>query len=318
MVKTQALDVEGEALPSEPALRAVGRTGTDASGSRPALALVRDLVALTKPRITRVVLATTGAGLFLAPGRISALDLALSLAGTVLVVSAANALNMWWERDVDGLMDRTKERPLPAGRIAPRAALLFGLLLGAIAVPLLFAVNALTGVLGLFALVSYVAIYTPLKQKTPYALQIGAVPGAIPPLLGWTSVTGALDAGGLLLFALLFFWQVPHFVAIALFRADDYARAGFKVYGVVGSDRAAKATIVLYSAVLVALSVLPFSSGMANGRYLAVAIVLGALFFGIGAMGFRRGAGMRWARGLFAYSIVYLVLLFGSLLAFQA
>ncbi|MFO0677876.1 MAG: heme o synthase [Polyangiaceae bacterium] len=283
------------------------------------MSTVRDLIALTKPRITTIVLATGGAGIVMAPGSIPAWKLVFSLVGTVLVVSAANALNMWWERDVDGLMERTKNRPLPAGRLGATTALVFGLALGAVATPMLFAVNALTGALGLFALFSYVVVYTPLKKRSPFALQVGAVPGAIPPLLGWTSVTGHLDAGGLLLFAILFLWQVPHFVAISLFRADDYARAGLRVYGVSRSDKVAKATIVLYTAVLVGLSVLPTSFGLANVRYLAIAVVAGGLFFGLTLKGLR-GEGaerVKWARSVFGYSILYLLVVFGSLLAFR-
>ncbi len=282
----------------------------------------RDLVALTKPRITTIVLATCGAGIALAPGAIATSRLWMSLVGTVLVVSAANALNMWWERDVDGFMTRTKNRPLPAGRMGAGAALAFGLLLGAIAVPMLFAVNALTGALGLLALVSYVAVYTPLKRHTPFALQVGAVPGAIPPLLGWTSVTGNLDAGGLILFGILFFWQVPHFVAISLFRTEEYARAGMKVHAVANGVRSSKATIVLYTLILIALTVLPVPFGIAGGRYLAVSLVLGALFLAIAVAGYRPRAEpageVRWARQLFGFSIVYLMVLLGSLLADHA
>jgi len=285
------------------------------------MSLARDLVALTKPRITTIVLATSGAGLFMAPGTIESWKLALSIVGTVLVVSAANALNMWWERELDGKMDRTKKRPLPSGRMQPKTALFFGLGLGLVAAPMLFAVNALTGALGLFALLSYVVVYTPLKRHTPFALQVGAVPGAIPPLLGWTSVTGHLDTGGLVLFALLFLWQVPHFIAISLFRAEDYARAGLKVYGVTRSDRSAKATIILYTALLVALSVAPMSLGLANGRYLVIAMLAGAMFFGLTLRGLRPAtdtvANHRWARSVFGYSILYLLVVLGSLLAFR-
>jgi heme o synthase len=224
----------------------------------------RDLLALTKPRITTIVLATGGAGMALAPGTIDRPQLLLSLVGTVLVVSAANALNMWWEREIDGKMRRTAQRPLPSGRMGDSAALLFGLLLGAVSVPMLFAVNAATGALGLLALVSYVAIYTPLKQHSPFALQVGAVPGAIPPLLGWTSVTGHLDTSGLVLFAIMFLWQIPHFVAISLFRAEDYARAGLKVHAVARGVRSSKATILVYTLCLVAFTVLPVPFGIAG------------------------------------------------------
>ncbi|APS00851.1 heme o synthase [Pajaroellobacter abortibovis] len=279
--------------------------------------LASNLIALTKPRITLVVLATTGAGLFLAPGALPSHQLLLAIVGTVLVVAAANVLNMWWERDVDALMKRTQNRPLPAGRIPPALALGFGLLLGLIAVPLLFHVNRLTGFLGLFALISYVAIYTPLKRRTLYALQIGAIPGAIPPLLGWTSVTGTIEGGGLALFGLLFFWQLPHFMAISLFRKQDYARAGLRVYGAVCSQQETHRAILFYSLLLVGISVAPFYLHLARGFYLISAILLGVALLGFEVRGFRSirsEEAERWARSLFGFSIIYLILLLCALL----
>jgi len=251
----------------------------------------------------------------LAPGHLGPGELALALAGTVLVVSAANALNMWWERDVDGLMARTKNRPLPAGRMSARAALIFGLLLGALAVPMLFAVNPLTGGLGLFALVCYVVAYTPMKRWSPLALQVGAVPGAIPPLLGWTSVTGRLDAGGLILFAILFLWQIPHFIAISIFRAEDYARAGLRVHAVAKGERSARATIGVYTAALVMITLLPVPFGLAGGKYLAAAAVLGGMFLTLAVHGAFTASILPWSRKVFGYSIVYLVVLLGAMLA---
>src|SRR6516225_11424253 len=170
------------------------------------LPFARDLVALTKPRITSLVLATSAAGVCLAPGHGTPSTLALALVGTALIVGAANALNMWWERDVDAHMARTRNRPLPAGRLSPDSALAFGLALAVVSGPMLFVVNAATGLLGLIALVSYVAVYTPLKRHTHWALLVGAVPGAIPPLLGWSTVTGSIGMGGLVLFGVLFLW----------------------------------------------------------------------------------------------------------------
>jgi heme o synthase len=279
-----------------------------------ARAQLRDLVALTKPRITTIVLATCAAGMAVAPGAMTATHAILSLAGTVLIVSSANALNMWWERDTDGRMSRTKDRPLPAGRMAPEVALFFGLALGAVSLPMLCAVNGTTAALGLLALVTYVAVYTPLKRHTTLALLVGAVPGAMPPLMGWTSVTGSLRGGGLLLFGILFFWQLPHFIAISLFRARDYANAGLKVVPVEIGERAAKWMIVGYTALLVAMSVLLVPCHVAGGAYLVAAFLLGAMFLALGAYGLRAGSGERWARSLFGYSIVYLVLLLSTML----
>ena len=280
--------------------------------------VARDLVALTKPRITLLVMLTSAAGMCVAPGRIAGKTLWLSLIGTALIVASANALNMWWEKDIDAKMARTKSRPLPAGRMAPDVALVFGLALGVVSVPMLFAVNVATGVLGLVALVSYVAVYTPLKRHTWLALLVGAVPGAMPPLMGWTTVTGSLAPGGLILFGVLFLWQVPHFAAITLFRRDDYARAGLMVVSVHRGERAAKNVIVTYTALLVATSLLLYPFRVGGPWYLATAAVLGALFFAFGVRGLRPAkserADLRWAKQLFAFSILYLVVLLVALL----
>ncbi len=283
---------------------------------------VRDLVSLTKPRITFIVLVTAAAGMKLASARgagpITGAKWLATLAGTALVVGAANALNMVWERDVDALMKRTKDRPLPAGRLSPGLALAFGLLLSVVSLPILFwGVNAMTGLLGAVALVSYVLVYTPLKRHSIRALWVGAVPGAIPPLLGWTAMTGRLDEAGLALFSILFVWQIPHFLAISIFRADDYARAGLKVVPVERGDAVTNGMILRYSLALLTVTSWPYFTGMGGKIYLGLAMVLGALFVGLGARAYRTVGEQRisWARGLFAYSIVYLVILFAVLVA---
>jgi protoheme IX farnesyltransferase len=208
-------------------------------------------------------------------------------------------------------MERTRNRPLPRGALSPETALAFGTVLACAAVPLVFlGGNLLTGILGLFALGSYVAVYTPLKRHTGIALFIGAVPGALPPLMGWTAATGHLDAPGLALFAILFLWQIPHFLAIAIYRAADYARAGFKVLPLVLSKRATRVTIVSFSIALVAATIVLQPLHVAGPLYLGYAALFGAIFIGWAAAGFRRAAENRWARSLFFYSIVYLTLLF--------
>ena len=278
---------------------------------------VRDLIALTKPRITTLVLATEAAGAYLAPGHARPNAQFMSVTGTALIVGAANALNMWWERDIDARMARTRNRPLPAGRMSPDVALAFGLALAIVSVPMLFMVNVATGLLGLAALLSYVAVYTPLKRHTHLALLVGAVPGAIPPLLGWAAVTGTVGLGGMLLFGVLFLWQIPHFAAISIFRAEDYARAGLQVVSVQHGERAARHTIALYTVLLVATSLLftPFAIG---GRHYAVtAAVLGAAYLAFAFRGLRVGAGFnvnRWAKRVFVFSIVYLPALLAALL----
>ena len=273
-----------------------------------------------------MVIITTAGGLFLAPrvaplsegAPLGAWTVFFALLGTAMIVSGANALNMYIERDIDRHMARTRNRPLPAGRMSPRAALWFGVTLSVVSVPILaIGVNALTALLAVLANVSYVLAYTPMKPRSHFALEIGAVPGAIPPLLGWTAATNRIDPAGVVLFAILFLWQIPHFHAIAMFRREEYARAGLKVMPNVAGDDATKHVIVRYLAALVATSLLLFPLGVAHAGYLFIALALGAVFFGWGVYGLRPGLTdarlNRWARSLFAISIVYLVLLFAAL-----
>ena len=233
--------------------------------------------------------------------------------GTALIVGAANTLNMYLERDIDCLMARTRKRPLPDGRMAPGHALAFGLAQSALAVPILsFAVHPLTGLLGVIALLSYVMLYTPLKQRTTVATLIGSVPGAMPPLLGWTAATGALDAGGLALFGVLFVWQIPHFHAIAMFRRKDYDRAGLKILPTTRGEATTRLAIVFYLGVQVQLTLLLTPLGVAGPWYLLVAALLGGAYFVYGASGLASG-GPRWARNLFLLSVLYLPLLMAAL-----
>jgi protoheme IX farnesyltransferase len=284
----------------------------------PSVAL-RDLITLAKPRITLMVVITAAGGLFLAAraGRIegpNATTVLSTLLGLSLIVAGANALNMYIERDVDRRMDRTKNRPLPAGRMAPRVALVFGVVTSALAVPILaIGANPLTALLAVIANLLYVLAYTPLKQHSQYALHVGAIPGAIPPLLGWTAGTGRIDAAGVVLFAILFLWQIPHFVAIALFRKADYARAGLVVTPNVTGELASRHTIIRWIFAGVAASLLVVPLGLAGRGYLIVATLLGAVFFTWGCYGLRAGTGVKWAKSLFGISILYLVLLFAAL-----
>jgi protoheme IX farnesyltransferase len=276
-----------------------------------------DVLALTKPRITLMVIITTVGGLLLAQRAGAAADrltpwlVGWTMLGTALVVAGANVLNMYMEREIDGKMSRTKNRPLPSGRLAPRVALWFGVVLSAASVPILaIGVNPLTALLAVLANVSYVLAYTPMKQRSHHALLVGAVPGAIPPLLGWTAATGRIDAAGMVLFSVLFLWQVPHFLAITLFRRAEYARAGLVVMPNVTGTRDVKHAIVRWSLALVGASLLLVPLGVAHWGYFAVAAVLGAMFFGLGCWGLRDQAGRKWARALFGVSILYLLLLF--------
>lgn len=275
---------------------------------------IRDLVALTKPRVTALVIATTAGGLWLAPGTVTLVKALATLLATSAVVGAANALNCWLERDVDRHMSRTRNRPLPAGRLLPAHALWLGIVLAVISVPVLTLVaSPMAGLLATVALVSYVGLYTPLKQRTPKALLVGAVPGALPPLIGWAAATGGIEAPGLALFGILFVWQIPHFLAIAMFRKEEYARAGIAVLPAVRGERVTKIHAALWAIVLVPVTLAPAMLGLAGTAYIVVASVLGAAFVGIALAGLRPSAGRKWARTLFFASLVYLPLIFISL-----
>lgn len=271
---------------------------------------------LTKPRITALVVFTTAAGLWLAPSRPALHTALFTIVSTALVVAAANVLNMYLERDTDALMPRTMRRPLPSGRLAPGRALAFGLVLAAVSVPLLTAAaGAIPGLLAAIALVSYVLLYTPMKQRTAASLLVGAMAGAMPPLIGWTAATGRLDLPGLLLFAVLFLWQVPHFLAITLFRRREYAAAGLIVQpNEPGGEREALRNIVLYTLALVAVSLMFIPLGVGGTIYLAAAVVSGALFLALGIHGLRADPVDRWARKEFLGSLAYLTVLLSVLL----
>lgn len=289
-------------------MQAVVREGPISTG------FVRDLVALTKPRITLMVLITTAGGLWLAPDAMGGFAMFAALLGTTLVVSSANALNCWMERESDRHMARTKNRPLPAGRMRAHVALVFGLVLGALSVPLLvFAVNPLTGLLAAIALGSYVWIYTPMKQVSPAALLVGSIPGAMPPLMGWTAATGALEAPGIVLFGILFLWQLPHFLAIAMFRQNEYTKAGIQVMPAVRGIARTKLHAAMYAGALVPVSLLLVPLGIAGTTYLIIAGLGGLLFAGLCVSGLRKSAGNKWARAVFIASLVYLPLLFAAL-----
>lgn len=270
--------------------------------------LVSDLVQLAKPRITLMVMLTAGMGLLLATGQTPPLELAIAvLAGTGLVAAGGSALNHHWERDTDRLMERTADRPLPAGRMHPDVALGYGVTLAVAGLLLLaLAANPLSALLGLIAFVGYVFVYTPLKRVTSLATVVGAVPGAIPPMMGWVAASGRLDAGAWALFAILFLWQLPHFLAIAWICREDYARAGLPVYTV--GDAAGTRTarqMVLWAAALVPVSLLPVLLGLAGVTYLIGALLLGLALLAA-CLGFQRRHSSRAARRLLLASVMYL------------
>ena len=283
---------------------------------RPApLEFARDLVDLGKPRVTALVVFTTAIGLWLAPESLTPVAAVGFLAATALLVASANTLNCWWERDSDALMVRTRQRPLPSGRLAPRIALGTGLAQGAVALATLGALtNPVTVALGAAALFTYVAVYTPLKRVTPWSLHLGAVPGAIPPLMGWTAAQGSLGTPGVFAFALLLAWQLPHFLSIALYLEDDYARGGMRVLSVAWGEQAARRHLFGYTLALVSVSLAAWPLGVAGPWYSAAAAVLGARFVAIAGRGLTGTGGGAWARRVFLYSIAYLALLITALL----
>lgn len=273
--------------------------------------LLRDLISLSKPRLSSLVIFTGGIGLLLAPGEKAWDRSILVVTALVLVVAAANTLNNFLERDSDRGMARTATRPLPTRRISPWVALFQGLLLTVVSVPLLTMVaNPLTGLLGAVALLLYVLVYTPLKRSTSLSTIVGAIPGAMPPLMGWTAATGALDAGGLALFAVLFTWQLPHFLAIGLYRAPEYASAGLVVHAIeIGPERTRRRAVAWTVALLISSAMLVVTGvgGLLTGL---AAAALGVGFMIRALKGLRPDADDVWARGLFRYSLVYLTVLF--------
>jgi len=276
--------------------------------------ILRELVQLTKPRISVLSVATAAVGMALA-GKVSGGLAATTLVGTLLLVGAANTLNMYVERDVDAKMARTRRRPLPAGRLSPGIALGFGLAQAAVAIPLLWlGANLLTGALGALALVLYVLVYTPLKRVTTHALLVGAIPGAMPPLLGYTAVSGTVTVACLGVFAAMFLWQVPHFLAIALFQKDDYRAAGLKVLPVEKGEDAARRSIVVYLALQVAVTLLLVPLGLGGVGYFLGALALGGAMLGWGLWAMRTRADARWARQFFLGTITYLPVWFLLLL----
>ncbi len=278
------------------------------------LASMRDYVALTKPSINRMCLLMTAGGFALAPGQIALGPAIWALIGTALTVGSANALNMWWERETDKLMKRTQDRPLAAGRLEQPRALVFGIAIGIVGlVVLALGTNGWTTALAAAALLSYVLVYTPLKYVSPLALFVGAIPGAIPPLLGWAAVTNTIDLAGLALFGTLLAWQMPHFIAIAIFREHDYRAAGIKTVPIVRGHRAAKWQALAWTVVLLPVSMALLPLGTAGWIYGGTALACGIGFGAVVVAGFWARSDARWAYRLFAASLVYLPVLVAGL-----
>jgi protoheme IX farnesyltransferase len=242
---------------------------------------ISDFIELTKPRITFLVLITTLVGFYMGSrGHLDFVLLLHTIIGTGLIASGASALNQFFERELDARMVRTRNRPLPDGRLFPNEALIFSSVISAIGIGyLMLFVNVLTGVLGAATLAGYILVYTPLKTRTKACTLVGAFPGAAPPLMGWTAARGEVDAIALSLFAILFLWQMPHFFAIAWIFTEDYARAGFTIHT---SGEQTGRQIMFYCCALIPVSVLPTFFGLTGMIYLLGAILLGFIYFGYG------------------------------------
>ena len=274
-----------------------------------------DFVTLTKPRLNFLVLITTLGGMYIAaPDGVPLSILVHALVGTALVAGGASALNQVWERETDGLMRRTRLRPIPAHRLRTADATWFGALLTATGlIELAWKVNPLSASVAAATVVSYVFVYTPLKKRTPLATLVGAVPGALPPVIGWAAATGGIPIPAIVLFGIVFLWQMPHFLAIAWLYRDDYEQAGIPLLPVLEPDgRRTGRQALLYAAALWPVSLLPAIVRIADVPYNIVATVLGFGLIALSAQ-FARERTTKRARHLFLYSILYLPLLWSAL-----
>ncbi len=281
---------------------------------------VADFFALLKPRVMSLVIFTALVGLVLAPGHMHPVLALTALLCISVGAGAAGALNMWYESDIDALMTRTVRRPIPQGRVAPREALAYGVVLSLFSVATLgILVNWLAGALLAFTIFFYVVIYTiGLKRRTAQNIVIGGAAGALPPVVAWAAATGTVAVEPILLFLIIFFWTPPHFWALALFRADDYARAGVPMLPVVAGPDATRLQILLYTVVLVAVAIAPWALGYFDAVYGVAALVLGAGMLWLAVEVYRHREGqpaLSAARRLFGFSILYLFALFATLLA---
>jgi protoheme IX farnesyltransferase len=285
--------------------------------------IMKDYIALTKPRITWLILMSTGIGYFFGlpsgsfrwMGWPSWLQLLTTIVGTALIASGSAALNQWYERESDFKMRRTKTRPIPGGRMLANRALVFGWTLAVVGFLVLWlGVNLLSGMLGLITLISYLFVYTPMKQRSSLSTVVGAIPGAMPPLIGYAAASGELTPQAWVLFAILFVWQFPHFLAIAWMYKDDYSRAGIRMLPVVEPDgKSTSRQIVGYASTLIPVSLFPTLLGMTGKIYVVGALLLGGWFLYVGIrVAFDRTV-IR-ARQVLLASVIYLPLIYGLML----
>src|SRR5918994_89287 len=288
--------------PGAPGLKSVRQPG-----------LVADLITLTKPRIISLLLVTTVAPMFITPEGVPSVALVFWVViGGYLMAGGANAINMWFDRDIDDKMSRTRLRPIPAGRIRATSGLAFGVVLGAIAFGIFwYQVNPLSAWLALGGLLFYVFVYTIwLKRSSPQNIVIGGAAGAFPPLVGWAAMTGGLDLAAVYLFAIIFYWTPPHFWALALVKQVDYARAGIPMMPVARGEARTKYEMLVYTLILLPLTILPSFFGALGPFYGVVAALLGArlLWYCIRVLRERPVTPVAW--GMYRYSLLYLALLF--------
>jgi protoheme IX farnesyltransferase len=308
------------ALADEEFMKAAAIESNSNQVEKPRSGLVRDLIELVKARLTLLVLLTTAVGFYLgAEGPINWTMLWQTVLGTAAAAAGAAALNQWWEHRLDALMQRTQSRPVPAGRMRPVEALSIGSALSVFGVTYLaFVCNPLSAALAAITIIVYVFVYTPLKLLSTFNTALGAVPGALPPMIGWAAARGTLNAGAWMLFAILFFWQLPHFFAIAWMYRDDYARAGFQMIS--SDDRTGERSAsqsVFFCMILLVVAGLPAYLGIATIFYLLAELILGGVFVAM-AMRFLKTRERSDARRLFLTSIIYLPLLLGALVLSKA
>jgi heme o synthase len=313
----ERLSAGSMSLVSEGAEFATGRSASPRY--EPSVATVGDYVALMKPRVMSLVVFTAFVGLMIAPGHIHPVIAFTALLCIAVGAGAAGSLNMWYDADIDAVMTRTSGRPIPRGRIAPGEALAFGVVLAGFSIGVLgLLVNWVAAGLLAFTIFFYVAVYTVwLKRSTPQNIVIGGAAGAFPPVIGWAATTGGISVEPCLLFLIIFFWTPPHFWALSLVRVDDYARARIPMLPVVAGVAETRRQILLYSAVLVPVGAAPWLLGYAHAIYGTTALLAGLLMVVLAwrVCGEREGErAKRAAHELFAYSIVYLFVLFAALL----
>ena len=280
---------------------------------------VADFLALMKPRVMSLVVFTALVGLVTAPGQLHPALAVIALLAIAVGAGASGALNMWYDADIDERMQRTASRPIPTGRVTPEEAFTFGMVLSVGSVLTLgVLVNWVAGALLALTIAFYVVVYTMwLKRSTPQNIVIGGAAGAFPPMIGWAAVTGSVSIESILMFAIIFMWTPPHFWALALFRSDDYARAGVPMLPVVAGERETRRQIVIYSVLLVPLAVVPAIIGLGGITYAIVSTILGAMFLNLALQLWRtedEAARIKVAKRLFAFSILYLFALFAVLL----